>query len=465
MANERPIPTSLPEWQKATNRRIAMLERAVNTRARISQVSTNLDGKMPVYWAGQDGYAATAVPTDFPTGITYFYVLDSAWPGNDAQNRLVRVTKYKNVDTMAVQEVFDQRGGGDVSTRVAAPGGGWTAWTEAASKSYVDGKTWDAATDLTGIISDTNLPTRLGSGAEQVTDFNSAQWNGWYRGNNAANAPAGSSWYYVEAIRHDASYIVQTGYDYFSDKMYFRRKQGGTWQAWQEIPLKSQVALSVYTRVYTSSATYTPPSTLAYAIIEVQGGGGSGSGAGANSSTQVCSGNGGGGGGYARGALTKGEMGSSVSVTVGAGGAGDNDNQGAAGGTSAFGGWLTATGGLAGGRRGPSTTYWGRGGTLGSGGSGGGSLGDKVTANGATGGAGLGIGPSNWAQGGDGGDSMLGKGGVGGGPTGSGSGGSGISGTGYGGGGGGAGNNYSASAQAGGSGSDGCVIITEFHNV
>lgn len=81
------------------------------------------------------------------------------------------------------------------------------------------------------------LPARIQELAQQVSDFNNAEYDGWYRGNNAANAPSsGSSWHYVHTIRHDSSYQVQTAYTYFAgnESVHTRWKSGGVWGAWRQ---------------------------------------------------------------------------------------------------------------------------------------------------------------------------------------------------------------------------------------
>lgn len=111
-----------------------------------------------------------------------------------------------------------------------------TAATHAARKDYVDAKTWDAATDLTGTLADGNLPSRLKQIAATVTDWNNAVTSGWYKANNASNAPGASSWYYGMVLGHsDTNYVKQVGYDYFADRIYTRTRNNGTWSAWREL--------------------------------------------------------------------------------------------------------------------------------------------------------------------------------------------------------------------------------------
>ena len=179
-------------------------------------------------------------PTDIPRGIWVTNVGATAWSVGGAWQPVITVCAGGEA---SYQEI---RGRGDNSTWLAGVwrrGGVWNAggahtwgsWRFVPDSAWVDAKTWSAATDLTGTIADGVLPTRLQGTAQSVTDWNSAEWTGFYRGNSASNAPGSSSWYYAHVIRHDSSYIVQTAYDYFNNNVYFRRKAGGAWQAWVQI--------------------------------------------------------------------------------------------------------------------------------------------------------------------------------------------------------------------------------------
>jgi len=202
--------------------------------------------------------------------------------------------------------------------------------------------------------------------------------------------------------------------------------------------LLSRSALGTITstvQVFTSNGTYTAPSGLKYAIVEVQAGGGGG-----NTTSQ--DGGGGGGGGYSRKLILAASIGSSQTVTVGSGGA-----AGSAGGSSSFGSLVSATGGSAG------TTSGGGNGGIGSSGDinigGGDGLGQ--TAQGGAGGT---------LFGGAGGNSHLGGGGRGGNKP--------IfdasAGKVYGGGGGGGTySNNTSTGSPGAAGAAGIVIVTEFY--
>jgi hypothetical protein len=100
-------------------------------------------------------------------------------------------------------------------------------------------------------------------------------------------------------------------------------------------------------QIFTSSDTYTKPSWLKFAIVEVQAAGGGGAGGGSIAG-QLAVGRGGCGGGYGRGKLDAGDIGATEAVTVGAGGTGTTSGTATDGGASSFGTHITANGGTAG---------------------------------------------------------------------------------------------------------------------
>jgi hypothetical protein len=98
---------------------------------------------------------------------------------------------------------------------------------------------------------------------------------------------------------------------------------------------------------FTASGTYTKPSWLKFAIVEVQGAGGGGAGCGTTAG-QVGVGRGGCAGGYGKSKINAGDIGATETVTIGAGGNGATSGTATDGGASSFGAHITATGGAAG---------------------------------------------------------------------------------------------------------------------
>jgi len=122
---------------------------------------------------------------------------------------------------------------------------------DAATKGYTDGKTWDAGSDLTGIVQERNLPTRLRATALQVTgDWNNVLDGGWYWGLSLTNTPPGLTYVHMFVIRHDSNHVVQTAYGLTgSDQVWVRWKLGSTtWTTWRQQA----------DRAYVDSATVLP---------------------------------------------------------------------------------------------------------------------------------------------------------------------------------------------------------------
>lgn len=193
---------------------------------------------------------------------------------------------------------------------------------------------------------------------------------------------------------------------------------------------------------FTGSGTWSKPSGLRYAVIELVGaGGGGGGGAG---------GGGGGGGGYSRKIVDAGSLGATETVTIGAAGTagatGSPPTQGGSGGTTSFGSHCQGSGGGGGSisSTSPNTEGGGAGGV--------GSGGDiNINGNGGTAGA-IYSASNNVLYGGAGGGSYFGGGARGPGRA------TGIDGTAYGGGGSGGGD-----ASNGGAGAAGYVVVTEYY--
>jgi len=217
--------------------------------------------------------------------------------------------------------------------------------------------------------------------------------------------------------------------------------------------------LTVSQQVFTASGTWTKPSNLVAALIELVGGGGGSGGCEATGTGESNGGAGGGAGGYSRKLVLTASLGSTETVTIGAAGAaGGSGTAGGTGGTTSFGAHCSATGGTGGGV-GASSTSVVPSQTPGTGGTG--SSGD-VNVTGAGGLPGIGFANASRGLGGKGGDSLLGGGGAGVVST---STHNGTAGGNYGGGGGAGATGQSQSAHGGSAGAAGIVIVTEYRFV
>ncbi len=210
-------------------------------------------------------------------------------------------------------------------------------------------------------------------------------------------------------------------------------------------------------QVFTSSGTYTAPSDLLYAIVEVQAPGGGSGGADAATTAGACTA-GAGAGGYSRELLTAASIGASQSVTIGAPGtAGSNaGGSGGDGGTTSFGALLSATGGTGSVGSGSNTDQPGA-----EGGDGGNGSGGTLNIAGGSGSPCITIGTSKMF-GGSGGTAHLGGGARGHVQTNTNDD-SGTTGGDYGGGAGGA-NDDDTTGSAGAAGGPGVVIVWEFRS-
>lgn len=217
-------------------------------------------------------------------------------------------------------------------------------------------------------------------------------------------------------------------------------------------------------QVYTADDTWTKPSGLKFAIVEVVGGGGGGGGVATTSTSQSAYGGGGGGGGYAMKKVAAASLGSTEGVTVGAGGAGGvaGNNNGSNGEDSLFGSHCSASGGGGGGGDGAGGFTGGNLQPV-NGTDGGNGVGGDINIAGGGGSAGFPFYDTGRGVMGGGGSSRLGAGArvLGQGSTVGST--AGLDGKLYGGGGGAAGNGTNSSAKAGGDGADGVVIVWEFY--
>nr|WP_258525729.1 pyocin knob domain-containing protein [Paenibacillus sp. YN15] len=132
----------------------------------------------------------------------------------------------------------------------------WTADNDGA------GSGLDADT-LDGVDSSRIVYGPDGSATTLVSDFNAIDKAGFYRGNNAANAPSALDWNYVIHIGHDPFWGKQIGWSYYDEVQYVRTKVNGTWGEWKLVGGATYVAsntirdqnLTEYTNMVTNYNT------------------------------------------------------------------------------------------------------------------------------------------------------------------------------------------------------------------
>ena len=137
-----------------------------------------------------------------------------------------------------------------------------TALLHPATKQYVDtglsGKAASShthsATDITsGTVPDARLPARLGLYCSTITDWNDATSNGYYKGNNAANAPGSglvgtTAWLYGHVIAYASTYAIQYVWPASAPitdadtRHAMRIQDNGVWGPWFKV-MKSQAEM------------------------------------------------------------------------------------------------------------------------------------------------------------------------------------------------------------------------------
>ena len=99
-----------------------------------------------------------------------------------------------------------------------------------------------------------------------ITDWNSAAANGFYMGNDAANAPS-TGWYFGRVTAHNANYLYQEVYQFTASAdaravpKYIRVKSNGTWGSWSNVT----VAAAVPSNAKFTDTVYTHPNSGASA--------------------------------------------------------------------------------------------------------------------------------------------------------------------------------------------------------
>ena len=99
-----------------------------------------------------------------------------------------------------------------------------------------------------------------------ITNWNSAAANGFYMGNDAANAPS-TGWYFGRVTAHNANYLYQEVYQFTASAdaravpKYIRVKSNGAWGSWSNVT----VAAAVPSNAKFTDTVYTHPNSGASA--------------------------------------------------------------------------------------------------------------------------------------------------------------------------------------------------------
>lgn len=204
----------------------------------------------------------------------------------------------------------------------------WIKGSNVASSATTDiGAATGNVVDVTGTTTITSLGSTGQAGAVRVVRFTGVLLLTYHSANLIL--PGAAS---ITTAANDVAVFVSLG--------------GGSWycaayqRASGQAVISNQVTPNQQT--FTSSGTWTKPSTGTYARVQVWGAGGGGG------SSNTFSG-GGGGGSYKEAVFLLSSLGSTESVTIGAGGSGSTGGTGGGGGSTSFGSHLTGYGGGGGG--------------------------------------------------------------------------------------------------------------------
>jgi hypothetical protein len=169
----------------------------------------------------------------------------------DAGDRMIAVSPRDN-DTDVFVNVS-----GDTMTGPLTLSGAPTSASHAARKADVDAvaaKSVGAGNGLWGGGALSGSPDlHVGAGAQvqvdadsvrvapyctSISDWNAANYNGWFMGVNAANAPVGG-WVYGLTIAHNSIWCVQLAWPFASGypegAMHYRHQSNGGWDSWARV--------------------------------------------------------------------------------------------------------------------------------------------------------------------------------------------------------------------------------------
>ena len=81
-----------------------------------------------------------------------------------------------------------------------------------------------------------------GIALDATGDWNSYTDMGFYKGDGLVNSPTGgSSWKYVQVFKHNANWVVQVAYDFFSQVIAVRAKINGSWNNWKKFATQDDI--------------------------------------------------------------------------------------------------------------------------------------------------------------------------------------------------------------------------------
>jgi hypothetical protein len=96
-------------------------------------------------------------------------------------------------------------------------------------------------------------------------DLNNVTETGFYMGENLSNAPiakANGQWVHLQVMKHNASFQIQVAYDFWTNRIWFRRRTSGSWTRWMPITHNEMPVLWTGGHMMTSGQTIYPSKKL-----------------------------------------------------------------------------------------------------------------------------------------------------------------------------------------------------------
>lgn len=276
-----------------------------STASKLATAQTiNVSGDVTGTAQNFDGSAGITIPTAIAPGVIVNADINNAAAISDVKLATISTankvsnsaTTATSANTASAIVARDANGNFAAGTITAALSGNATSASSAAKLTTartINGTSFDGSADITitaaptahnhdasnitaGTLANARLPARLQVAAQTITDWDNALENGWYQGNQAANAPEGVlDWWlgYVEA--HYDRWVTQTVHRFTADAPtnthIWRRSSADsgatvrTWGAWYKLQLSqgeqdARYALTAHThddRYYTETEVNT----------------------------------------------------------------------------------------------------------------------------------------------------------------------------------------------------------------